>query len=83
MKMSSKVMHKFEHKLGKKLHEVEAENDLGMIIDKQLNFEDHLVEKVNKANNQINKLVGTITTFVALDQWFLNLFIVTQFNKPH
>ena len=36
MRMGSQVMQKFEYKLGEKLHEVEAEKDLGVIIDRKL-----------------------------------------------
>ena len=76
--MGNKVMQKFEYKFGEKLYEAGAEKDLGVIIDKKLNFEDHLAEKVNKAN----KLVGIIRTFVALDEiMFKNLF--TALVRPH
>ena len=34
----------------KELEHVSAEKDLGVLIDEALNFEDHIMDKVNKAN---------------------------------
>ena len=51
---------------------VESQNDLGVIIDKKLNFNEHIVHKVNKAN----KILGIIRrSFCKLDnKSFINLY---------
>lgn len=46
------------------LHHTDREKDLGVIIDKSLNFEDHMNEKIKKANS----VMGIIRrTFATLD----------------
>ena len=61
------------------LEHVSAEKDLGVLIDEELNFEDHIMDKVNKAN----AIVGLIRrSFSFLDEkLFKKLF--TTFVRPH
>ena len=42
--------------VGEPLEEVTSEKDIGVIIDNELSFSNHLAEKINKAN----KMVGLI-----------------------
>lgn len=64
------------------IHELETVNsmkDLGVIMDKSLNFEEHIEEKISKAN----KMVGIIRrTFTFLDEeMFLRLY--KSVARPH
>lgn len=63
----------------KQLMRITTEKDVGVIINNKLSCADHLVEKVNKANN----LVGIIRrTFVSLDsEIFKSLF--KALVRPH
>ena len=62
-----------------KLRQVRQEKDIGIIVDDQLKFENHIQEKVNKANN----IMGLIRrTFMHLDEGiFSKLFKVLV--RPH
>ena len=64
---------------GKELEHVFAEKDLGVVIDAELNFEEHMSEKINKANT----VMGLIRrSFSFLDcQLFKKLY--TTFVMPH
>ena len=64
---------------GTHLETVPTEKDLGVTIDCDLNFEQHMIEKVNKAN----KMVGIIRrSFVCLDaSTFLQLY--KAMVRPH
>ena len=55
--------------------------DLGVIIDKVLNFEFHIQEKINK--NKANRTMGMIRRAVAyiVEEMFFCLF--KAFVKPH
>ena len=46
------------------IRQVRQEKDIGVIVDDQLKFENHMQEKVKKANN----IMELIRTFVHLDQ---------------
>ena len=47
------------------LRNVKQEKDIGVIVDYQLQFEDHMYEKIKKANN----MVGLIRrSFIHLDE---------------
>ena len=60
------------------LRHVRQEKDIGVIVDRQLKFENHMQEKVNKANN----IMGLIRTFVHLDEGtFSKLF--KALVRPH
>ena len=54
------------------LRKVKQEKDFGVIVDDQLKFEDHMYEKIKKANN----MMGLIRrSFIHLDEeMFLKLF---------
>ena len=62
-----------------KLMNVKQEKDIRVIVDDQLKFEDHMYEKIKKANN----MVGLIKrSFVHLDdEMFLNLY--KALVRPH
>ena len=61
------------------LRNVKQEKDIGVIVDDQLKFEDHIYEKVKKANN----MMGLIRrSFIHLDkEMFLNLY--KALVRPH
>ena len=61
------------------LRQVRQEKDIGVIVDDELKFENHMQEKVKKANN----IVGLIRrTFVHLDEGtFSKLF--KALVRPH
>ena len=54
------------------IERVSSERDLGVIMDKALNFSEHISSKINKAN----RILGLIfRTFTYMDkEMFLNLF---------
>ena len=64
---------------GKEMEHVGEEKDLGVVIDSELSFDEHISAKVNKAN----AMVGLIRrTFSYLDpKMFLKLY--TAFVRPH
>ena len=61
------------------LKNVKQEKDIGVIVDDQLKFEDHMYEKIKKANN----MMGLIRrSFMHLDkEMFLNLY--KALVRPH
>ena len=60
------------------LRQVNQEKDIGVIVDNQLKFENHVQEKIKKANNTM----GLIRTFINLDEdIFLKLFKAPV--RPH
>ena len=64
---------------GKQLEHVFSEKDLGVTIDMELNFEDHILSKVNKANS----IMGLIQrSFSFLDKHLFKKLYVT-FVRPH
>ena len=70
----------FEYKLcDTKLQATDKEKDIGVVVDNQLNFEDHMNEKINKANS----IMGLIRrTFSYLDEpTFITLF--KALVRPH
>ena len=74
------IRHTHRYKVyGKELEHVFAEKDLGVVIDGDLNFEEHMSEKINKAN----AVMGMIRrTFSFLDcHLFKKLY--TTFVRPH
>lgn len=79
MRIGSAQEESFIYKMEEELREVKHEKDLGVIIDNNLSFDEHLAEKVNKAN----KIVGIIRrTFITLDESkFKALF--TAMVRPH
>ena len=55
------------------------EKDLGVVIDNKLNFEKHIVEKVNKANS----IMGVIRrTFEYMDDKIFKI-LYTSLVRPH
>ena len=53
---------RFEYKLcNTKLQYTEKEKDIGVVVDNQLNFEDHMNEKINKANSIMGLIRRTFT----------------------
>ena len=63
----------------KQLKRITSEKDVGVIINDKLSCEDHLAEKVNKAN----KIVGIIRrTFITLDAAMFKLLFVALV-RPH
>ena len=57
LEIGTKAKRKFEYKLhGQNLAHVTSEKDIGVIIDDKLSFEQHISEKINKANS----IVGII-----------------------
>ena len=55
----------FQYTMDKDLNQIKVEKDLGVMIDQDLNFNEHFAEKINKAN----MMTGLIRrTFVALDE---------------
>ena len=64
---------------GREMEHVGEEKDLGVVIDSELSFDEHISAKVNKAN----AMVGLIRrTFSYLDsKMFLKLY--TSFVRPH
>ena len=54
------------------LRNVKQEKDIGVIVDEQLKFEDHMYEKIKKANN----VMGLIRrSFIHMDEeMFLKLY---------
>ena len=64
---------------GKELDHVFEEKDLGVIMDSDLNFEQHIQSKVNKANS----IMGLIRrSFSFLDCYLFKKLYVT-FVRPH
>ena len=61
------------------LRNVKQEKDIGVIVDDQLKFEDHMYEKIKKANN----MMGLIRrSFIHLDEeMFLKLY--KALVRPH
>ena len=62
------------------LRNVKQEKDIGVIVglDDQLKFEDHMYEKIKKANN----MMGLIRrSFIHLESMFLNLY--KALVRPH
>ena len=61
------------------LRNVKQEKDIGVIVDKQLKFEDHMYEKIKKANN----MMGLIRrSFIHMDEeMFLKLY--KALVRPH
>ena len=61
------------------LRNVKPENDIGVIIDNQLKFEDHMYERTKKANN----MIGLVRrSFIHLDEeMFLKLY--KALVRPH
>ena len=75
-----KIMHTHRYKLyGDELEHVFEEKDLGVIIDMELTFEEHMASKIKKANG----IMGLIRrTFSFLDaETFRKLY--TSFVRPH
>ena len=61
------------------LHHVEFEKDIGLVVDRKLNFEKHISEKVNKANS----IVGLIRrTYEYLDEESF-LLLYKALVRPH
>ena len=55
----------YKYRIEEELVKVNSEKDSRVIIDKQLNFDEHLDEKMNKAN----RILGIIRrTFITLDE---------------
>ena len=61
------------------LEKVESEKDLGVIIDQNLNFRDHINSKVNIANRNLGIIFRTFT-FID-EEIFLNLY--KSIVRPH
>ena len=60
------------------LRQVRQEKDIRVLVDNQLKFENHMQEKVKKANN----IMGLVRTFVHLDEGpFSKLF--EGLVRPH
>ena len=54
------------------LKQVKQEKDIGVIVDDQLKFESHILEKIKKANNTMGLIRRS---FIHLDEsTFLKLF---------
>lgn len=69
----------FKYRMEEELKEVNSEKDLGVVIDNGLSFDEHLAEKVNKAN----KIVGIIRrTFLTLDESMFKA-LYTAMVRPH
>ena len=67
-----------EYRMTEKMDKVNSEKDIGVVVDDQLEFSEHLAEKINKAN----RLVGLIRrTFVALDEEIFRSLYVTKLWK--
>ena len=67
------------YEMEKHLKRTTSEKDVGVIFDDKLRFDDHLAEKVNKANN----IVGLIRrNFVSLDTEIFRVLFVTLV-RPH
>ena len=75
-----KIMHTHRYSVyGKELDHVFEEKDLGVIMDSDLNFEQHILSKVNKANS----IMGLIRrSFNFLDGYLFKKLYVT-FVRPH
>lgn len=74
------IMHCHRYKVGgKEIEHVFDEKDLGIVIDSDLTFAEHIIEKVKKANS----IVGIIRrSFTSLQKdTFVKLF--TAFVRPH
>lgn len=71
---------RFEYKLcNTKLQYTEKEKDIGVVMDNQLNFKDHMNEKINKANS----IMGLIRrTFTYLDESAF-LMLYNALVRPH
>ncbi|KAK4315457.1 hypothetical protein Pmani_013373 [Petrolisthes manimaculis] len=57
MRIGNVDVQNFKYRMSKELKEVEVEKDLGVTIDRQLNFEKHFAEKVNKANSIVGHVI--------------------------
>ena len=61
------------------LKQVKQEKDIGVIVDDQIKFESHILEKIKKANNIMGPIRGT---FIHPDEsTFLKLF--KALVRPH
>ena len=68
---------------GKQITSSTAETLLGITIDSELNFENHLSAICNKVSRKINAL-GRISKYVPLEKRriVMKTFIKSQFNSP-
>ena len=69
-------------KLGQEQFEIEkvsSEKDLGVIVDKSLNFSEHIRSKINKANRNLGTMFRAFT-YMDKDM-FLNLY--KSIVRPH
>ena len=76
----SNIVHAHGYALnGKELEHVFVEKDLGVLVDAELTFADHISEKVNKANS----MLGVIKrSFACLSPSTLRV-LYTTFVRPH
>ena len=70
---------KYTHNQEIELEKVDSEKDLGVIIDKNLTFRDHINSKVNIANRNLGIIFRTFT-FID-EEIFLNLY--KSIVRPH
>ena len=75
---------KYTMNTGQEVIEIEivtSEQDFGLIIDKALNFSEHINSQVNKANRDLGI---TFRTFTFMDkEMFLNLYNYQSLVRPH
>ena len=56
------IKHAHNYRLGDtELEHVFNEKDLGVVIDSDLSFKDHIVEKIRKANSIVGLIIGAST----------------------
>ena len=75
-----KIMHTHRYSVyGKELEHVFEEKDLGVIVDSDLNFEQHILSKVNKANS----IMGLIRRSFSFLDCFLFKKLYVTFVRLH
>lgn len=78
MRIGNTEINDSAHQLYNEAKSSSAEKDIGVIIDDKIKFSEHTAEKVNK----VNKAVGIIRAFTAMDaDMFKQLYVALV--RPH